>query len=60
VVENVGSGGDQNDFLWECWYSTDMIPGITKDVLMYIVPQRFGPVVWGGRVFGSFSIKKSW
>jgi len=34
-------------FLLENWYSTDMIPGCAKNEKIYIVPQRFGIVIWG-------------
>jgi len=44
--ENVGCAQDQNHFLLESWYSTDMIPGSVKNVHMYIVPQLFGPIMW--------------
>jgi len=47
VGENVGFARDQNHFLLESWYSTDMIHGNAKNVHMCIVLQRFGPVMWG-------------
>jgi hypothetical protein len=55
VGENVGYARDQNYFLLESWYSTDMIPGSAKNVHICIVRQWFVAVMWGSdEVLGSF------
>jgi hypothetical protein len=39
VGGNIEYARDQNGFVLEIWYSTDMIPGSAKNVHMCIVPQ---------------------
>jgi len=39
VGGNVGFAQDQNNFLLESWYSTDMIPANAKNVHVCIVLQ---------------------
>jgi hypothetical protein len=45
-------------FLLKGSYPTDMISGSARNVLMYIVPQCFGPVMKGGGVVGSIFLLK--
>ena len=58
VGENVGCASDQNCFLLKVDPLQIMIPGSARDVLMYILPQCFGPVKGRGWLV-VFCINKS-
>ena len=58
--EKVGCASDQKHFLLECGYSRDLIPGSARNVLMYIVPQIFGPVRGGKYGWKIFLLQKPW
>jgi len=61
VGENVGLTQDKNHFLFESWYSIDMIPGSAKNVHMCIVLQCSVPVIWGwGKTCWKFCLLKNY